>query len=329
MHYELYLDSIFLLHFGMNLLLLIMVDHSTCRTATWYRLLWGAGIGAVCYLLPFLWKGAVLLKLLLCMLPGTLLMPVVTFRIREWRALLEYFKKQLYATFLLGGILVAALRGIPAGTQYVPGVVFALGMGTLAVRILLWRYQRESEDGVQCKVVLRGREQTLCIAAIVDSGNTLTEPMSGAPVSVLDVVTFQTLWPEGLPDFRVIPYHSIGKKNGILYGYRIPQMKIRIRGVEKICSDVWLAVSEEEIAGREIPMLLHPALLKKTGKAGRSNYDLKDSNTRENAIQDDSQRTVSAAAERRYSLYRRRRGPATAASHRPGEPGDRGSGNGI
>ena len=58
MHYELYLDSMFLLNLGMNLLLLIMVDHSTCRTATWYRLLWGAGIGAVCYLLPFLWKGA-------------------------------------------------------------------------------------------------------------------------------------------------------------------------------------------------------------------------------------------------------------------------------
>lgn len=54
MHYELYLDSMFLLNLGMNLLLLIMVDHSTCRTATWYRLLCGAGIGAVCYLLPFL-----------------------------------------------------------------------------------------------------------------------------------------------------------------------------------------------------------------------------------------------------------------------------------
>ena len=38
MHYELYLDSMFLLNLGMNLLLLIMVDHSTCRTATWYRL---------------------------------------------------------------------------------------------------------------------------------------------------------------------------------------------------------------------------------------------------------------------------------------------------
>ena len=79
MHYELYLDSMFLLNLGMNLLLLIMVDHSTCRTATWYRLLCGAGIGAVCYLLPFLWKGAALLKLLLCILFCSFFLLIVFF----------------------------------------------------------------------------------------------------------------------------------------------------------------------------------------------------------------------------------------------------------
>ena len=42
MHYELYLDSLFLLNFGMNLLLLCLVDHSMGHTATWYRLLAGA-----------------------------------------------------------------------------------------------------------------------------------------------------------------------------------------------------------------------------------------------------------------------------------------------
>ena len=57
MHYELYLDSLFLLNFGMNLLLLCLVDHSMGHTATWYRLLAGAGVGAVWYLFPFLWKG--------------------------------------------------------------------------------------------------------------------------------------------------------------------------------------------------------------------------------------------------------------------------------
>ena len=50
MHYELYLDSLFLLNFGMNLLLLCLVDHSMGHTATWYRLLAGAVVGAVWYL---------------------------------------------------------------------------------------------------------------------------------------------------------------------------------------------------------------------------------------------------------------------------------------
>ena len=267
MHYEVYLDSLFLLNFGMNLLLLIMVDHSTCRTATWYRLLCGAGIGAGCYLLPFLWKGKALVKIVFCLLPGTLLMLTVTFRIRNPRTLWVYFRKQMYDTFLLGGILLALLRGIPAGIIYAPGIGLALGLGTLAVWMILRGRRAEAENGTCCEVVLQGTEQEVSIAAIVDSGNTLTEPISGAPVSVVDAEIFHSLWPEGLSTFRVIPYHSVGKKNGILYGYRVPQMKIRMQGVEKICSDVWLAVSEEEIAGKEISMLLHPALLAKTGKS--------------------------------------------------------------
>ena len=70
MHYELYLDSLFLLNFGMNLLLLCLVDHSMGHTATWYRLLAGAVVGAVWYLFPFLWKGTAAGKLLLCFCRG-------------------------------------------------------------------------------------------------------------------------------------------------------------------------------------------------------------------------------------------------------------------
>ena len=107
MHYELYFDSLFLLNFGMNLLLLILVDHSTCHTATWYRLTAGAAIGAVCYLLPFLWQGTALLKLFLCLLPGTGLMLWVAFPIRNMRGFWLYFRKQCVYTFLMGGALSA------------------------------------------------------------------------------------------------------------------------------------------------------------------------------------------------------------------------------
>ena len=135
------------------------------------------------------------------------------------------------------------------------------------------------------------------IHALVDSGNTLTEPISGAPVSVLDARIFYRLWPEGLPGFRVIPYHSVGKKSGILKGYPVPQMTLIQQGVEREYRNVYLAVSEE-IAGEEIPMLLPPALLQETNKArrkkekikepddpaDRSKYGLKDSNTGKNAV---------------------------------------------
>lgn len=58
MHYELYLDSMFLLNLGMNLLLLIMVDHSTCRTATWYRLAVWSGNRSGLLSAPFFMEGS-------------------------------------------------------------------------------------------------------------------------------------------------------------------------------------------------------------------------------------------------------------------------------
>ena len=261
MHYELYLDSLFLLNFGMNLLLLSLVDYSMGHTATWYRLLSGAGIGAGCYLLPFLWNGTVTGKILLCFLPGTLLMLYVAFPIRSLRALWICFRKLMFATFLIGGILVALLRGFPTGRKYLPGVGLLLGAGAFSGWVLLRGRKREKEQAGYCEVVLRGAEETLRIHALIDSGNTLTEPISGAPVSVLDARIFDRLWPEGLPGFRAIPYHSVGKKSGILKGYLVPQIMIGHQGVEREYRNVYLAVSGEEIAGEDLPMLINPALL--------------------------------------------------------------------
>lgn len=261
MHYELYLDSLFLLNFGMNLLLLCLVDHSMGHTATWYRLVAGAGAGAACYLLPFLWKGTAVGKLLLCFLPGTLVMLFLAFPIRSLRSLGVYFRKQMLATFLIGGILAALLRGFPPGRKYLPGIGMVLGLGVFSGWLLVLGQKKEARNAAYCEVELQGEMQKVRIRALVDSGNTLTEPISGAPVSVLDARIFYRLWPEGLPVFRAIPYHSVGKKSGILKGYRIPQMTIISQGVERKYKEVYLAVSGEEIAGDEIPMLLHPALL--------------------------------------------------------------------
>ncbi len=275
MHYELYLDSLFLLNFGMNLLLLSLVDHSIGHTATWYRLLSGAGIGAGCYLLPFLWNGTAAGKLLLCFLPGTLLMLYVAFPIRSLRTLWTCFRKLMLFTFLIGGILVALLRGLPMGRKYLPGIGILMGVGAFSGWVLLRGRKREKEQAGYCEVVLQGAKETLRIQALIDSGNTLIEPISGAPVSVLDAGIFDRLWPEGLPGFRAIPYHSVGKKSGILKGYPVPQMTIIHQGVEREHRNVYLAVSGE-IAGEDLPMLINPALLQETDGIRRKKEKLQD-----------------------------------------------------
>ena len=187
----------------------------------------------------------------------------VAFPIRSLRALWTCFRKLMLATFLIGGILVALLRGFPMGRKYLPGVGLLLGVGAFSGWVLLRGRKREKEQAGYCEVVLRGAEETLRIHALIDSGNTLTEPISGAPVSVLDAGIFDRLWPEGLPGFRAIPYHSVGKKSGILKGYLVPQIMIVHQGVEQEYRNVYLAVSGE-IAGEDLPMLINPALLQET-----------------------------------------------------------------
>ena len=93
-----------------------------------------------------------------------------------------------------------------------------LGVGAFSGWILVRGRKRKRNNPAIVRLCYRGAEGPLRIHALVDSGNTLTEPISGAPVSVLDARIFYRLWPEGLSGFRVIPYHSVGKKSGILKG---------------------------------------------------------------------------------------------------------------
>ena len=81
------------------------------------------------------------------MLPGTLLMLTVTFRIRNWRSLWSYFRKQMYDTFLLGGILVAVLRGIPAAAGAAQLVAVALSaLGIVGIVIYCILTQKKNPD---------------------------------------------------------------------------------------------------------------------------------------------------------------------------------------
>ena len=106
----------------------------------------------------------------------------------------------------------------------------------------------------------------VCLLCSCSSGNEKMDKASCAEAFAEAYGLVRWFYPGDMPEgFRAIPYHSIGKKRGILQGYLLPELKIEIDGEVKLCRDVYVAVSEElcgeETLGGQVKMILNPALL--------------------------------------------------------------------
>ncbi len=260
MYYELYVDSMFLVNFTMNLYLLILVNRSLMRTATRKRILLGACVGAVCYLLPFMIPLPIWIKYPAALLGGTWLMIHITFRPGTIRGYGKVLTCLLGYSFLLGGLLLFVKEMLPFGERLLMRLLGICGVGALGSMLIGYMQERERKKRLEsgCIVTLIRSGQKLRVQALLDSGNGLYEPISGKPVSVIDAKVFQALWGEGEIPFRAIPYQSIGKSRGILKGYLLPELELEVDGVRKHFSDVYVAVGEE--SGR-VPVIVNPALL--------------------------------------------------------------------
>lgn len=271
-YYEIYIDSLFLVNFVMNLYLLMLVNAGAYRSATRLRLILGAAIGAVIYLVPFFLGGYVWLKILIGMIAGTCLMIFAAFPINSLRAFWKITERLLCMSFLMGGGVLFLMQRVPFIRRHMQGIFGVMGAGAVIFLLVACIQEQKRKKNYTCRVTLSGRDGKMKIAALVDSGNSLVEPISGKPVSVIDKSIFYGLWKEPPELYRVIPYHSIGKKRGMLKGYLLSEIQIEMDGVTKSCRDVYIAVSEESITGdaislsedstSHIKMLVNPVLLK-------------------------------------------------------------------
>ena len=295
MHYELYVDSLFLINFTMNLYLLMLVDHSTLSSAVPWRLLAGALFGAGSYLLLFVIGMALPWKLLLGAAAALLMLPI-TFSVRSMRSFLKLTEKMLFFSFSMGGVLLLLIRCF----RFAEGVLTS-AFGLMAVGgifLLFWRrfHAQTKQENAVCQVTLVRDGASIKTAALIDSGNALVEPISGKPVSIVEEKVFRSLWGSRGQGYRAIPYHSIGKKHGILEGYLLPELRVETDGVCKVVHDVYVAVSPEEISSVGTPeaetvkMIINPRVLTE-GKRGRPekrqnerNHDIKSCVTGKNAF---------------------------------------------
>lgn len=263
MYYELYIDSLFLINFVMNLYLLEVVNITLMRTATRKRVIAGAAFGALSYLLPFLWSGPIWLKLLLGAVIGTIGMIGITFHTKSIKGFLKVLERLVLFTFLFGGVLLFIIKSFPRVRIYITNVFGLLGLGALIFMGVSYFLSKKKQTQNIYKVLVIGKGAQMSIHALLDTGNGLIEPISGKPVCIIERNIFENLWIDNNPGgFRMIPFHSIGKNNGILPGYIIPEIQIEIDGIVKSCKNLYVAVGEEKLsASGSYKMILNPSLL--------------------------------------------------------------------
>lgn len=286
MVYELYVDSLFLVNFVMNLYLLTLVNITLMRTATRMRIVLGAGVGAIVSVAVLVVNLPLILKCPVALFLGTVGMLRVTFLRCKGKLLWRAFVELLKDSFLLGGMLLFLQSIFPGLGNLMNRISVALVLGFfVSWLIYLCRgHMRRQDRNVMCSVTLISEGICVKAEALVDSGNSLREPISGAPVSVIDRKTYQALWGDEKRPYRVIPYRSVGKKRGLMEGYLLPALEVELNGMKLCCNEVYVAVCEEDMAY----VLLHPKLLETTSqgtqKRRESKDDFKSGNAGETAV---------------------------------------------
>ena len=200
------------------------------------------------------------------------------------------FLKQWFLFFAVNFSFAGSMLGIwmlfaPHGMLYYNGIVyFHISSGVLiaatiaayALLTLLARLQKHAriQQGLYTAEV-HFQEKKIFLTGIVDTGNRLYEPFSNTPVMVCGIDAAAPLFPSSLAEeiktgkvvtqsfssfgipVRFIPYQGVGA-NGVLPAVRLDFLTLSCSGEQKKVESAYLALSPQEIGGKDYNALLSP-----------------------------------------------------------------------
>ena len=259
MYYELYVDVLFLVNFMMDYILLLIVKKICQCSATHGNIFLGAIIGSLftCIIvilpIPYAFVKFVLFHMFVntCMIR-------VGLKIKTIPSFVKALIMLYIGGFLLGGIMEYFSQYVRMGSLFlvvaIASYYMVLGIWKFISYIQRWNQSR-------CKAELYLNGKVYQVKALIDTGNSLRDPISGQPVSVLEQrIAKKLLEEKEEKNFRYVPYRTIGKSEGVLPVFRIDRMCVH-RDTDYWVDTPLIGISEEEISAEgEYEMILNPNL---------------------------------------------------------------------
>ncbi len=251
-----YIDSLFLLNFVVDYLLLLCAGRLAGETLRRRRLALGAAVGAA-YAAAVFFPGMGFLLHPLCKLAAAVLALLAGYggSRRLLRVSLCFFTAAaafgggIFALELLGGRGLTLHNGVFYSAMDLRVILLSAAGCYVLITLVFHRAGRHSAAAAELAPVLltlEGRKAAL--TALVDTGNTLTDPVDGRPVMVAEGERLSRLFPQGLaPDAqalrdpaqtmqrlaehgwrrcRLLPYQAVGVECGLLLCVRVDGARV-------------------------------------------------------------------------------------------------------
>ncbi len=281
---EIYLDIVILENIVINYLILSVTARLSKNKAGSPRLLLGSVLGTVYLVLMILLPGvkaytAVFSKVLLS--AG---MVAVTFRFGSLKSFLKTLALFYASTFLFAGAGFALMffrkdRGIMKnGVVMTPvslldttwaELLLAVAVTLIIIRVVFDAVQsRFLKEKLLVTINISFDRKSKEVPALVDTGNSLHDPLSNMPVVVVEFAAIRDLLPDDIRSifeqdtesdlkkvtavisrsdwfsrFRLIPFSSLGKENGMLIGFKPDYIEIGeedgIKGVDEVIVGIY------------------------------------------------------------------------------------------
>ena len=257
MYYEVYVDVLFAENLWINGCLLLLTFRLMKYQITRRRIVAGAALGSALACLLEVYSAYLTAA---GWLLGTILTAAVMIRIAYGKR--NAYIKCLVVLYLEGWLLSGTVRYLEqfhalAGLM-LAGSSTAIAGILLAVQWVLAKL-RKREDTI-CPVVLYLGDASISTEGLVDTGNSLRDPVSGRPVSVCTESMLQTLTAESGREIfpRLIPYQTIAE-HGLLKAYVLDRMEITT--TEGICVCMRPILAGMPMTSRQYDLILHQELL--------------------------------------------------------------------
>lgn len=265
-----YLDVIFFINllyqFGI-LEVLTMLYKLKVRTL---RILSGAALGSLLYCLCIVLKlplGELWCKILIGIGIG-IVVNVVAFIPMSLHKMWGVLMSQCLLAFCLSGILQFLPINVQTGYLMLTasGAVIFLCLFCVKIRKMLFEKLRNEQSIYRVCICHRGK--MLEINALMDTGNSLIDPISGEIVIIMQKSTVGKIFAEDelrqQPGYRMIPYHSIGNNDGILEAFRLERLEIVGKKTRDDSNTLFLnlicAVHKYDYKSGTYEVILHPLM---------------------------------------------------------------------